>query len=79
MMGPMMEGWGEMWGFGWIFMILFWGLIVLGVVALARRVFPTGNPASSGQRRPLEILKERYARGEISGEQYAQMRRDVES
>jgi len=75
----MMEGWGWMSGFGWIFMILFWALLILGAAALARWVFPSGDSAGSRDRRPLEIRKERHARGEITGDQYAQLRRDVES
>jgi putative membrane protein len=66
-------------GFGWIFMVLFWALIVLGVVVLARWLFWAAGSASDGGRRPLVILKERYARGEISREQYEQMRGDLES
>ena len=69
-------GWGM--GFGWIFMILFWILVVLGIVALAKWLFSTAGSGASGKR-PLEILKERYARGDITREQYEQMRRDLES
>ena len=78
MMGNMVGGWGWGWmsGFGWIFMILFWALLILGAVALARSLFSTGN---SDRARPLDILKERYARGEITRDQYVQTRRDVES
>ncbi|OGA72168.1 MAG: electron transporter RnfE [Betaproteobacteria bacterium RIFCSPLOWO2_12_FULL_65_14] len=69
-------GWGM--GFGWIFMILFWALVILGILALARWLFSPGGSGGSG-RTPLDILKERYARGEIDREQYEQMRRDLES
>ncbi len=69
-------GWGWGMGFGWIFMILFWALVILGIVALAKWVFSAGS--SSGGR-ALDVLKERYARGEINREQYEQMRRDLES
>jgi len=79
MMGDMMEGWGWMSGFGWIFMVLFWALIILGVAALARSLLSTGSSADRGDLRSLDVLKERYARGEIAREQYAQMRRDLES
>ena len=70
-------GWGM--GFGWIVMILFWTLIILGIVALAKWLFSMGNPGGSAGKRPLDILKERYAGGEITREQYEQMRRDIES
>jgi putative membrane protein len=74
-------GWGGGMGFGWIFMILFWALIILGIVALAKWLFfagGAGGSAGSGKT-PLDILKERYARGEINREQYEQTRRDLES
>jgi len=72
-------GWGWGMGFGWIFMILFWALVILGVVALARWILSTGTSAGGAGRPPLDILKERYARGEITRDQYEQMRRDLES
>jgi putative membrane protein len=59
-------------------MILFWALILLGVVALAKWLFSGGGGTGSA-RPPLDVLKERYARGEITREQYEQMRRDLES
>ena len=75
-------GWGWGMGFGGIFMILFWALIILGVVALAKWLLSAGD-SRGGFRGPgksaLDILKERYARGEINREQYEQMRRDLES
>ncbi len=40
-----------------------------------RRELPRGE----SERRPLDVLKERYARGEISREEYEGMRRDLES
>ena len=57
-------------------MIVFWALIVLGIVALAGWFFASGGPAGSSQR-PLDILRERYARGEITRQEYEQMREDV--
>ncbi len=74
-------GWGWGPGFGWIFMILFWALVILGVVALAKWLFFAAGPRDFGSpgKSALDILKERYARGEINREQYEQMRRDLES
>ena len=74
-------GWGWGPGFGWIFMILFWALIILGIVALAKWLFSVGGPSGprGSGKAPLDIVKERYARGEINREQYEQMRRDLES
>jgi putative membrane protein len=58
-------------------MILFWVLVMLAIVALARWLSSMRNGGPS--RRPLDILQERYARGEITREQYEQMRRDLEA
>jgi putative membrane protein len=74
-------GWGWGMGFGWIFMILFWALIILGVVALFKWLLSGGGTVGSAgsSETALEILKDRYARSEINREQYEQIRRDLES
>lgn len=79
-MGPgMMGGWGMGW-FGGIFMIAFWILILVGLVFLIRWLIQaTGKKEDSGRResRALEILKERYARGEIDKAQFEATKRDL--
>ena len=79
-MGPdMMGGWGMGW-FGGIFMIVFWILILVGLVfAIRWLVQATGKKGDSGPRgsRAMEILKERYARGEIDKAQFEAMKRDL--
>ena len=86
MMGPGMMGSGGMSGRGWAWglgmglaglsMLAFWGALIVGVVLLVR--------ALGGQRKgywrasPIDILKRRYAGGELSREQYEQMRQDIE-
>lgn len=65
---------GAMHGAGWIFMILFWTLIVLGIVALGKWLFSTGSAAEQHGREPLETLKQRCARGEVSRDQYEEIR-----
>ena len=83
-MGYGWGGWG--WG-GWVMMILvmvlFWGAIVVGVVALVRygreRRQPPGPPPPQGVSQPpsaLDVLDERFARGEIDAEEYTK-RRDL--
>ena len=64
-----------MMGFGLIIPIL-----LVGAVAYAlgwRPQFNQARPTQSDQT-PLDILKARYARGEIGREEYEQMRRDLE-
>ena len=76
----MMTGLGMGFG-GGLLMVLFWVVLIVGAVWLARGLFPSGQqpPASSSRSEPNadEILKQRYARGEITKEQYEQMRRDL--
>jgi putative membrane protein len=71
-----MEGVGWGWiGLGFLHMALFWILVILGIVVLARWL--TGSPPANGAGRALDILKERYAKGELTREQYEQMRREL--
>lgn len=71
-------GWGM--GFGFIFMLLFWGLVILGIAALIRWLMTQSSSSrSSRDKSPLEIVQERYARGEIDREEYEQKKRDLES
>jgi len=81
----MMMGFGYG-GFGMVLMILFWVVIVLIAVWLVSRLFPqvTGftAPPSSGKRSeptesPTDILKQRYARGELNQVEYDEMRRKL--
>jgi len=71
-------GWWGM-GFGIVFMLLFWALIILGIAVLIRWLLMQ-SPSDRGGRdkTPLEIVQERYARGEIDREEYEQKKRDLE-
>ena len=78
-MGDVMGNWGWISAYCGIFMILFWALIILGVAALARPLLSGGTSASRADGRPLDMLRKRYARGEIADDQYHQVLRDPES
>ena len=74
--------WWGVWGVGMmLFMLLFWALVVAGVVAILRWMFGRSGPAGRADRpdRALEILKERYAKGELTRDQFQAMRRDLET
>lgn len=79
MMGPwMMGGWGFPF-LGGIVMLLFWGLVIAGIVWLVQSLSRGAGPGISAPpaESPLEILKRRYAKGEISKEQFEEMKRDL--
>ena len=69
-------GWGM--GFSCLFMLLFWGLAILGIVALAKWLW-LSNGDGAKSKTVLEILQERYARGEIDGEEYERIKRDLQN
>lgn len=79
-------GWWMVWG--GIMMVLFWGVIVALVVWLvqsATRREAGAPPPASGTRTgaappdPLDIAKERFARGEITREQFEEIRRTLQT
>lgn len=57
-------------------MILFWIIVIAGIAVLVR--MRAGRPGTrDGSESALEILKRRYARGEISREEFDRMKRDI--
>jgi len=70
------EGMGWWMLFGGTFMILFWGAIITLIVWGIRRA-TRHNAGSHGQGDPLEIAKERYAKGEITKSEYLQIKKDL--
>ena len=77
-MGPgMMGGWGMGW-FGGIFMIVFWILILVALVFFIKWLIrSTGRSQAgpAGGSRALEILKERFARGEIDKAEFEEKKK----
>lgn len=69
-------------GLGLLLMILFWGVLIAGGVWFVKAVFTsapqnhTGN-TNSRQASPREILDHRYARGEISRDEYERIKSDL--
>jgi len=73
--GNMMSDWGGLGIFSWLLMLLFWILVVLGVVVLVRYLYQSGQ--GKEDRTPLDILKERYARGEINKKEFEEKKKDL--
>ena len=77
MMGPGMMG-----GFGWmwlmpVFWIVFLGLIIWAIVASVRRSSESRGSDSLKADSALELLKKRYARGEIDKQEYEEKKKDL--
>lgn len=72
-------GWGYGWGiFGVAHMILWWILLILGILVLGKWLVGRGSGRrDSLHQRALEILAERYARGEINKDEFEAKRRDL--
>lgn len=62
-------------GFGWLFMLVVWVLVIVGIATLIKWM---ATSSVSRDQTPLEILKTRYARGEIGKEEYERMRRELQ-
>ena len=69
-----MWGWWGFWGVGMLlFMFLFWALVVVAIVLGIRWLVRQGRPEISDSA--LDVLRQRYARGEIDEREFEQRRR----
>jgi len=78
---------GSGFGLGWIFMLAFWGLIIWAIITLARGLSGQHRDGCCGSHQKenetkvnsaVDILKERYAKGEISKDDFDKMKKDLE-
>lgn len=75
-MWGMHDGMGWWMVFGSVWVVLFWAALVWFVASIFNRRGESGQPKEDS---PLEIAQRRYARGELSREQFDQIRRDLSS
>ena len=68
--GPYGHG---MWGLGPVFMMIFWALIVIGIIYCVKGILGRSCQTPK-QETALDILKKRYAAGEITAEEYDVMK-----
>ncbi len=77
--------WEHMQGYGWggagmgLGMLLFWVLVV-ALIAVGLKIFTSSRDLGlrDKEKSALDILKERYARGEIGREEFEQKKHDLE-
>jgi putative membrane protein len=77
-----MGGWDHMMGFGGYGGIFMWLIIIIVVavilyLVLNRNLSP-GSPGAGTRESPLDVLKRRYAEGEITKEEFDRMKREIE-
>ncbi len=79
MTGPGMMGWGygTMGWFGWFFMVIFWLVVIAGIVLLVRWLTVSGKNSAQSSGTAIDILKKRYAKGEITKEEYEKIKKDI--
>lgn len=73
--GMMDYGYGMGYGM-WVLWLIFWILIVVGIVLLIKYLWEHGG-IKVEQESALEILKKRYAKGEISKEEFEEKKKDI--
>jgi putative membrane protein len=74
-----MGDYGHGWGMG-IGMLLIWGVLIVGMVMWGKYIWGSGTDAGRDQEKSaLDLLKERYARGEIEREEFQQKKGDLNS
>lgn len=82
---PGLFGFGSGFGFGWLFVIIFWVIVIWAIFALIEGWlkhngdhYQRDGQIARKEDAALRILRERYAKGEISKEEFDRMRGDLE-
>jgi putative membrane protein len=83
MMGQNCWWWGPgyffRWPLGMILGLVFWALVIYGVFYLISNMAKRQSEGVRKEETPFEILKRRYAKGEIDAEEFARRKKDLES
>ena len=73
------DDWGWFWPFHFVLPVAFWALVIAGVVMVVRYAsgWSAHPPLLVSRPRGLDVLAERYTRGEINREEFLQKKRDI--
>jgi putative membrane protein len=66
-----------MWGAGFLFMLFFWILIIVVIASLVHCSSNLRRGGCNMEKTPLQILQERYAKGEIDKKEYEEKKKDL--
>jgi len=69
------DGWG--WGMAIVHSVLWWVILVVGIVLLVRLLRREPQAGAPPAETALDVLKKRYARGEIGKDEFEQKKRDI--
>lgn len=63
---------------GWsVFIMLFWFIVLIVGIFLVLHLFKSHEASTNQKDAPIDIVKERYAKGEITKEQFEQLKKDL--
>jgi putative membrane protein len=78
-----MGGWGHMMGYGWYGGGLMWLILIIVAVVVIYFVLNRnknyGPSEDSDRESPMDILKKRYAKGDITKEEFDRLKKDIEA
>ena len=66
-------------GCGGMFMWIIWIIVIFAIVYGLARNSKTGSTGTGSNEKPLDVLKKRYARGEITKQEFDTIKKDLES
>ncbi len=64
-------------GFGGFGMILFWVVFVAAIALVVKALIGSGDKRTTREKTPLDILKDRYAAGEITRSEFEEIKHDL--
>lgn len=62
---------------GGFFVVIFWILIIIGIIYLVKYLSHGKRDKQGGEDSAIKILKERYAKGEMSKEEFEEKKKDI--